>query len=51
MSEMENANREDKLLTLIAKPLTRMILEILVGIDPGRIKEEILEKVNENSKI
>ena len=49
MSEIREKDREDRLLTILAKPLTRLILSILFGLDPGRMSEDILEEMMSNS--
>jgi len=49
MSDVQTSDREDKLLTLLANPLTRAILSILVGIDPGYMTEKILEEIRSDS--
>ena len=49
MSDAQNSEREDKLLTLLANPLTRAILSILVGVDPGYITEKLLDKIMTDS--
>jgi hypothetical protein len=49
MSNPKTSDQEDKLFTLLANPLTRAILAILVGIDPGTItKKKIDETVNDS---
>lgn len=49
MSDVQNSDQEDRLLTLLANPLTRAILSILVGIDPGRITQRMLDEIMSDS--
>ncbi|MDF1537934.1 MAG: hypothetical protein P1Q69_03435 [Candidatus Thorarchaeota archaeon] len=47
MSNEDQTNDVDNVLELLAKPLSKYVLSVLAGVDPGRYKGS-LEDVGEN---
>jgi hypothetical protein len=52
-SEEQREKELDKLLLLLSKPLTRLILSVLDGKDPGRVQNKLSRRTgsSENSHL
>jgi hypothetical protein len=49
VNRWRSEERKRRLLKLLENPLTRSILSILIGVDPGRLPKEVLDEILNDS--